>query len=159
MPINLREGEDAGRAGNQFAPARFEVPIGERDPAARVKQIHELVAAQRAEPALPFADGVSAALARLPRAVSTRLLGSMLKAIDLVTSNVPGPTFAVYASGARVERMFGYGPLSGAACNITLFSYDGVVRFAISTDPAAVPDPERFVDCLRGGVDEVLGLG
>ena len=82
----------------------------------------------------------------------------MLKAIDFVTSNVPGPPFAVYASGARVERMFGFGPLSGAAANITLFSYDGQLQLAINTDPAAVPDPEQFVACLAEGVDEVRAV-
>jgi hypothetical protein len=82
----------------------------------------------------------------------------MLKAIDFVTSNVPGPPFPVYVAGARVEHMVGFGPLSGAAANLTLFSYDGELQFGVNTDPAAVPDPELFVDCLERGVAEVLSL-
>ena len=82
----------------------------------------------------------------------------MLKAIDFVTSNVPGPPFPVWSSGARVESMFGFGPLSGAAANVTLFSYDGQLHFAMSTDPAAVRDPDYFLECLRLGVEEVLSL-
>jgi WS/DGAT/MGAT family acyltransferase len=159
MPVNLRDGSEAGRrAGNQFAPARFLVPIGIADPAARMRAIHERVAAQRAEPALPLAEEISGVLARLPRVMATAVLGSMLKAIDFVTSNVPGPPFPVYASGAQVTRMFGFGPLSGAAANITLFSYDGEVHFAVNTDRAAVRDPEIFVECLREGVAEVLSV-
>ena len=59
---------------------------------------------------------------RIARALSVPLLGSMQKAIDFVTSNVPGPPYPVYVSGARVEQMFGFGPLSGSGVNVTLFS-------------------------------------
>jgi WS/DGAT/MGAT family acyltransferase len=158
MPINLREGEAGARAGNQFAPARFPVPIALADPAQRMQRIRERVGAQRREPALALSDDVSALLSRLPRSLSVGLFGSMLKAIDFVTSNVPGPPYPVWASGARVERMFGFGPLSGAAANITLFSYDGQLHLAVNTDPAAVPDPEVFALCLGEGVAEVLSV-
>ena len=158
MPINLREGSDASRAGNQFAPARFAVPVGIADARERVRAIHQLVVSQRAEPALPIAEEISGVLMRLPRSLSTRLLGSMLKAIDFVTSNVPGPQFPVYASGARVVRMFGYGPLSGAAANITGFSYDGHFQIGVNADRSAVGDPDRFLGCLREGLDEVLAV-
>jgi hypothetical protein len=159
MPINLREGAEASRAGNQFAPARFAVPIGIADARERIRAIHALVIAQRAEPALPIAEEISGVLMRLPRRLSTGMLGSMLKAIDFVTSNVPGPQFPVYASGAKVVRMFGYGPLSGAAANITGFSYDGQFQIGVNTDRSAVRDPERFLTCLREGLDEVLAVG
>jgi WS/DGAT/MGAT family acyltransferase len=158
MPINLREGEKGQAAGNQFAPARFAVPIGIKDAEARLRRIRELVSAQRAEPALAVSDDVAVVLGRLPRALAASLFGSMLKAIDFITSNVPGPPYPVWASGARVERTFGFGPLSGAAANVTLFSYDGRCNVAISTDPAAVPDPELFAACLAQGIEEVLAL-
>jgi WS/DGAT/MGAT family acyltransferase len=158
MPINVREGDAGKKAGNQFAPARFAVPIAIPDPGARMRRLRELVAAERREPALGFLDDVAAVLSRLPRSVSVGLFGSMLKSIDFVTSNVPGPPFPVWSSGARVESMFGFGPLSGAAVNVTLFSYDGQVHFAVATDPAAVRDPDFFLECLRLGVEEVLSL-
>jgi WS/DGAT/MGAT family acyltransferase len=159
MPINLREGEQGRSAGNQFAPARFAVPIDIEDPGERMRAIHARVASERREPALPLSEEIAGALARLPRGLAVPLFGSMLKAIDFVTSNVPGPPFPVYVAGARVEHMFGFGPLSGAAANVTLFSYDGELQFGINTDPAAVSDPELFVECLERGVAEVLAVG
>jgi WS/DGAT/MGAT family acyltransferase len=159
MPINLRDPSRDLRAGNEFAPARFAVPIGIADPAERMRAIHARVAAQRSEPALPLTTEIAALLGRLPRALAVPLFGSMLKAIDFVTSNVPGPPFPVYAAGARVEQMWGFGPLSGAAANVTAFSYDGALAFGVNTDPAAVPDPELFVDCLERGVAEVVAVG
>jgi diacylglycerol O-acyltransferase / wax synthase len=159
MPINLRSGDDATHAGNHFSAARFLVPVALRDPGERMQAIHALVTAQRHEPALPLVDEVAALIGRLPRMVAVGWFGSMLKAIDFVTSNVPGPQFPVYASGARVLRMFGFGPLTGAAANITLFSYDGDLDIGISTDRAAVPDPAVFRECLSQGMAEVLGVG
>jgi WS/DGAT/MGAT family acyltransferase len=158
MPINVREGDAGKHAGNQFAPARFSVPIAIPDPAARMQRLRELVTAQRKEPALSLLDDVAALLSQLPRGVSVGLFGSMLKSIDFVTSNVPGPPFPVWSSGARVESMFGFGPLSGSAANITLFSYDGRIHFAVATDPAAVRDPDLFLECLQLGVEEVMSV-
>jgi WS/DGAT/MGAT family acyltransferase len=158
MPINLREGERGDRAGNQFAPARFAVPVSIADPVERMGRIRSGVAEQRAEPSLSIFEDVAGVLGRLPRALAVRLFGSMLKSIDFVTSNVPGPPFTVYSGGARVERMFGFGPLSGAAANVTLFSYDGQVQIAINSDATAIPDGDFFTECMVKGTDEVLSV-
>jgi WS/DGAT/MGAT family acyltransferase len=157
MPINLRERATAAVAGNQFVPARFEVPVGIVSPVERMAAIRELVGQQRGEPALRLLDEVAALLCRLPLAVSTALFGSMLRGIDFVTSNVPGPRVDLYVAGARIEGVVGYGPLTGAATNVTLFSVLDRAHLGITTDPAAVPDSERFVGCLREGFEEVLG--
>ena len=159
MPINLRDAETEHVAGNQFAPARFTVPVGIVDPVERMRALQRLVAVQRAEPALPFMEEISSVFSRLPSAVSTWLMGSMLKGIDLVTSNVPGPQFEVFVSGARIEEIYGFGPLGGAAINVTLFSYNGEVWVAINTDRAAVPDPEVFRESLEAGFAEVIAVG
>jgi WS/DGAT/MGAT family acyltransferase len=158
MPINVREGDKGRKAGNQFVPARFEVPAGALDPAERIRQIGEAVRRQRSEPALPLVDEISTLLNRFPAAISAQLFGSMLKGVDFVTSNVPGPQRDVYASGALIEEIYGFGPLSGAAANVTLFSYRGACGIAINTDQAAVPDPAVFRACLQEGFAEVLGL-
>lgn len=158
MPINMRSKETTTEAGNQFAPVRFAVPVAIVDPAKRMRRIHQLVDEQRQEPALPLMDAISGALSALPGGASTQIAGSMMKAIDFTTSNVPGPSFPVYLSGARIEHMFGFGPLAGGAANVTCFSYDGNVAIGVNMDPAAVTDPALFVECLKKGVDEVLAI-
>jgi diacylglycerol O-acyltransferase len=158
MPVNVREGEDADRAGNQFAPARFAVPVALPDPVERMRTIGALVRRERAEPLLGFLEGVAGVLNRLPASLSVSLFGSMLKGIDFVTSNVPGPRREVFTAGARMDEVYGFGPLSGAALNLTLFSYAGTCFVAVNSDPAAVPDPERLLACLEAGFDEVIGV-
>jgi diacylglycerol O-acyltransferase len=120
--------------------------------------LHFELAQQRAEPALGLAGPISGIFNRLPIALTTAVFGGMLKAIDVVTTNVPGAPFPIYISGARMLANYGFGPLSGAACNITLLSYVDDLHFGISTDPAAVPDPETFIDCLQAGIAEIEEL-
>lgn len=158
MPINLRSGEKGMHAGNQFVPARFAIPLDIDDPRERMLAVHELILKQRAEPALAWMDEITAAINVLGEAGATRLTGTMMKALDLVTSNVPGPSFTVYMSGARIERMFPFGPPAGAAVNITLFSYDGIAHVGVNADRAAIGDCERLRYHLEQGFAEVLGV-
>ena len=158
MPINLR-GEGEGEAtGNNFAPARFPIPIGITDPAESIVAMRALVAAQRAEPALTMVEPLARILTRLPTSVSTGLFGAMLKGVDLVASNVPGAPIELFTSGARIDAMFALGPLAGAAINVTLLSHLDDVHIGINVDPAAVTEPERFVACYRAAWDDLLAL-
>lgn len=157
MPINVRgEGEKAKKAGNQFVPARFLVPMQVLDPVERMQRIGEAVRQQRSEPALPLVDEISSFLNRFPAAISTQVFGSMLKGVDFVTSNVPGPQFDTYASGGLIEEIYGFAPLAGAAANITLFSYRGSCGIGVNTDQQAVPDPDVFRASLEEGIGQVL---
>jgi WS/DGAT/MGAT family acyltransferase len=158
MPINIRDGARASHAGNQFVPARFTVPIAIVDPVERMKALHELVHAQRNEPALPMLEEITGFINRLGIGPATRVAGSMMKALDFVTSNVPGPRRPVWVSGGKIERMIPFGPLAGAATNVTLFSYDGRLQIGVNTDAAAVTDGAKFTTCLEEGFGEVLDL-
>jgi WS/DGAT/MGAT family acyltransferase len=158
MPISIRDASSASAGGNQFVPARFAVPTNISDPVERMAAIRELVLTQRAEPALGFVAPMAGILTRLPSRMTTQLFGSMLKGVDFTTSNVPGAPMDVFLAGARIEATFPFGPLSGAALNITLMSGPDEVFIGINTDPAAVPDPEVLVECLQEGFDEILKL-
>ena len=156
MPINVRTEETQDVAGNQFAPARFAVPTTIVDPVERMRAVNELVASQRAEPALSLLEPMSGLLNRLPTTLTTAVFGSMLKGVDFTTSNVPGAPIPVYMAGAQIEAMFPFGPLAGAAVNVTLLSNCDDVHLGINCDLAAVPDPEVLRDCIRDAFDEIL---
>jgi WS/DGAT/MGAT family acyltransferase len=156
MPINVRSEETADLAGNQFVPARFPIPLDIDDPAERMQAVHDLVSTQRAEPAMALVEPLARLLNRLPTAVSTGLFGSMLKGVDLVTSNVPGAPIPIYIAGGKIEALFAFGPMTGAAANLTLLSYRDDMHIGINLDPAAVTAPATFVDCYRAAWDEVL---
>jgi WS/DGAT/MGAT family acyltransferase len=159
MPINLRKDDEKGKqAGNQFAPARFNVPVSITDPRERLAAIQERVRAQRDEPAMPHVEDVFGVLNRLPAPLLDRFMEGMVTAIDFVTSNVPGPRRPTFTSGAKIEHMFPFGPPAGAAVNITLFSYDGNCHVGLNADRSAVTDPDLLLECLQKGFDEALSI-
>ena len=57
-----------------------------------------------------------------------------------------------------MEAQFPFGPLAGAALNITLLSYQNDLNIGIASDPAAVPDPDVLVRSLQAGFDEILAV-
>jgi WS/DGAT/MGAT family acyltransferase len=159
MPISIRTEQTADLAGNQFTPARFPVPIDIEDPVERMRAVHELVARQRAEPALGLTQPLASVLYRLPATVSTGVFGAMLRGVDFVTTNVPGAPIPLFVAGAQLEALVPFGPMTGAAANVALLSYLEDANVGVTTDPAAIPDPERFIGCLDDGFAEVLAVG
>jgi WS/DGAT/MGAT family acyltransferase len=155
MPISLRPPGGDAVGGNQFVPTRFLVPLQIDDPAERMRVLHQLVASQRAEPALGVVDAVSLVTRRLPKAAQIGVLGGLLRTVDVITSNVPGVPIPLYLAGAKMEAQFPFGPRSGAAVNVTLLSYLDGLFIGVNSDPAAVPDHPAFMACLRDGFDEV----
>jgi len=158
MPISVRGGRSANNFDNQFVPARMVLPLSDADPAQRIEEVKELLRAIRAEPALPHVNDISGVISRFGPGAAVSILGAMLKGVDITTSNVPGPAFPVFMAGARIEEFYAFGPLAGAAINITLFSYDGTVHLGVNADRAAVTDFELFTRCLRAALDDTVAL-
>jgi diacylglycerol O-acyltransferase / wax synthase len=158
MPISLRKG-DHPMGGNRFAGARFAGPAGERDPVERIQLVHDFVLSARAEPALDVLALAAPAMNRLPTPLVTRWYLAQTTKLDLQASNVAGIPYTVYMAGAKIERVFPFGPLPGCAVMATLVSHDGTCCIGINCDPAAVTEPSLFFDCLQEGLDEVLALG
>ncbi|MBX3285779.1 MAG: DUF1298 domain-containing protein [Actinobacteria bacterium] len=159
VPINLRGEGEGDATGNNFAPARFHLPVAEEDPVVAMATMRALVAEQRAEPALSMVEPLARILNRLPTSVTTGFFGAALKGIDLVASNVPGAPIELFTAGARIRSMFALGPLAGSAVNVTLLSYLDQVHIGVNLDPAAVTEPERFLRCYQEGWDEILAAG
>jgi WS/DGAT/MGAT family acyltransferase len=158
MPISVRGGDGSNNFDNQFVPARMVLPLSDTDPAERIGEVRELLRRVRAEPALPHVNDISGVISRFGPAAAVSILGAMLKGVDITTSNVPGPPFPVFMAGARVDEFYAFGPLAGAAVNITLFSYDGTVHLGVNSDRAAVEDHALLTRCLRAAIDDTVAL-
>ena len=158
MPVSVRGGESANQFDNQFVPARVVLPLSDADPATRLSEVKSLLREVTAEPALPHVNDISGVISRLGPTAAVSVLGAMLKGVDITTSNVPGPSFPVFMAGAKVEEFQAFGPLAGAAINITLFSYAGHVHLGINSDRAAVVDPDLLTRCVCEAVEATLSL-
>lgn len=153
LPISIRMDEDPA-GGNRITLQRFTVPVGTTDPAVRIRVNHERCAKARSERSLGFTDSIAGVLNLLPSPV----IGSMLKHVDFIASDVPGFPSTVYLCGVRVTGCYAFGPTIGAAMNATLFSYDSKCCIGVNIDTSAIPDHGVLLECLREGFAEVLAL-
>jgi diacylglycerol O-acyltransferase len=155
MPINLRT-DSSGVGGNNWAPSRFAVPLSGDGVDQHMRDIHDLVARQRAEPALQFAGTLAALLDQLPTPLLTQLFTGMLTCLDFAATNVAGATFPLYLAGARMESMLAFAPPSGAAVNVALLSYLDTAFIGLNIDPAATPDTKVLLACFQEGFEAVV---
>jgi diacylglycerol O-acyltransferase / wax synthase len=153
MPISLRS-EDDGMGGNRITLMRFDVPVGVADPAQRISGIHERTSRVRNEKSLPYTQLIAGVLNLMPR----WYIGSILRHVDFLCSDVPGVPIQVYLGGALVRMQYAFGPTIGSAVNVTLLTYVDTCSLGIDVDTGAIPDYEEFYDCLAAGFEEVLAL-
>lgn len=156
LPVSLRGSDDEG--GNRFTAARIAAPVAEPDPAARIATIRARVLAARGEPALDFLGFTAPLMCRLPGSLLARATLGATSTIDLQASNFPGLERPAYVAGARVLRMFPFGPVPGGAMMAVLVSHGDTCCIGLTFDHDAIPDTERMERCLREGMAEVLAL-
>lgn len=153
MPISIRTPTDP-IGGNRATLMRFNVPAGVADSARRIRLIHERTSRQRNEKSLAYTQLIAGALNLAPR----WYVGSALRNVDFVASDVPGFPMPVYLAGAAVRMQYAFSPTIGAGLNITLLSYVDTCALGINVDAGAIPDFGVFYDCLVAGFDDVLAL-
>ncbi len=154
VPISIRSPAD-GIAGNRITLTRMTVPADITDPADLITRIGRTVRQWRHEPALGHAQQIAFGLNLLPRAY----LAGLFKRIELLASDVPGLTAAVWLAGAKVTGYYGFGPTIGAAVNATLMSYTDTCDIGVNIDAGAVAEPDQMMECLDEGFEQVLALG
>lgn len=157
MPVNTRDADDPV-GGNHWAGTRFAAPLGDADPAARIRHVREVVRRTTGERVVDGLGLIAPLLAVLPPPLLAVIQGGATSANDLQASNVPGMTGPAYLAGAQIVRSYAFAPLPGGAAMITLTSHGDTCCIAVTLDPAAITDPDAFLEDLRAGFDEVLGL-
>lgn len=153
MPISVRTDDD-DEGGNHITLARFDVPVGEADPAARIAETRARTTKVRNEKSTPYIQIIAGAMNLMPR----WYIGSVLRKVDFLASDVPGVPVPVYLAGAKVRIQYAFGPTIGSAVNVTLLTYVDTCSLGIDVDTGAIPDFDEFYQCLVEGFDEVLAL-
>ena len=157
MPVSLRRGDDP-MGGNKFAGALLAGPIGVADPVERIAIIRGTVLTLRTEPALDSFGLLAPWVNMLPSGVGAAAwrLGATA---DLSASNVPGLPYRSFLAGARVDRIFAFGPLPGVAIMAAMTTHAGACCIGFTIDGDAVEDVSVLMDCFADGLEEVLDIG
>lgn len=157
MPVSMRKSDDP-MGGNKFAGAYFAAPIGVADPVERIAVLRGIVLTLRVEPALDTLSLVAPLLNRVPAKVGQIAFDLVGSAAELSASNMPGVPYPVYMAGARVERVFPFGPLPGVAVMAGLISHDGTCCIGLNIDGDAIKDLDVFMECMHEGLLEVTSV-
>ncbi|WP_445271808.1 WS/DGAT domain-containing protein, partial [Streptomyces sp. DSM 41978] len=131
---------------------RVAVPAGTTDPRERIAEIHRRTSRARGEKSLGYTDLIAAGLNTLPRCY----IGSELRHVDFVASDVPGFPLPLRLGGIPVQMQYAFSPTLGASVNATLLSYVDTCAIGINVDTGAIPDYRVFRDCLAGGFEETV---
>ena len=155
VPMSARpDGEDDLLMQNQLQGALLRGPLGPLDFDERTRLIHQMVALARRQPWLGMADAAAGFGLRTPGLV--RVIAAGLCSLDVVASNITGPTLPLVLGGAEAQAMVPFGPRSGSALNATLLSYSGSAHIGLNIDPEAVTDPMALVDCIGTVLEDQL---
>ena len=157
MSVSTRDRGDV--AANRFAPSRILVPATIAAIDDHLESVHDALTNIRSEPALDAVDLLAALTAGVPTAVLVTLLRAQTRTIDFATSNLRGSPVDLFLGGARIEASYPMGPRAGVPVNVTMMSYCGELHLGIHSDPAALVDPDLFLDCLRQAFAELVSLG
>ena len=168
IPVSVRAREQMGTFGNQVSAMTVELPTNVADPGRRLRRVSETMnAAKIRHRTLPVSlmrdvnDVIPPALfTPAARAMSQATgLPGINQPVNLMISNVPGPSAPVYLAGARQRAQF---PISGVkdgiGLNITVFSYEDSLEFGIVVDREQVDDPWPIFSALQDGLRELRDL-
>jgi hypothetical protein len=157
LPVSLRTADDPA-AGNRITGVTIAAPVGESDPAERIRLVREQVIARRGEPALTVLDRIAPVLSLLPDA-ALESVTARITPPDIQASNVPGYGQETFLAGARVDRQYGIGPLPRVAMMVVLISRAGICTVTFRYDTASFIAPDVLEKSLQLGFDEVIELG
>lgn len=158
VPVSEREPEH-GLYGNRFSAMFCALPVHVDEPLERLR-----LAARSATAAKSLHERLDTGLAGhiatlFPGSVAGTIMrvASRVRAADVlpplanvIVSNIRGPQFPLYASGARLESMFPLGPLiDGVGLGITVVTYIDEVDLGLVACPHLVPDVDPLLDAVH----------
>jgi WS/DGAT/MGAT family acyltransferase len=166
VPIAVKRAGE--RAGNQISLLRVSLFTDEPDPVARLHGIRQQTRRSKAQhhargsnayvrlAELVLGVTVPALLTRAVAFYSSHRGADFHPALwNVVISNVPGPQYDLFCAGARVTRIYPYGPVQhGSGLNLTVMSTADRLCLGVLACPEKVPD----VDAVATGFVEEVEL-
>ncbi|GGW55410.1 wax ester/triacylglycerol synthase family O-acyltransferase [Streptomyces griseoloalbus] len=161
VPVSRRRPRTAHPQGNRLSGYLMRLPVGERDPLARLTQVR--TAMDRNKDAGPHRGaGAVALLADHVPPLGHRLGGPLLGQaariwFDVLVTSVPLPGFGLKLGGDPLGAVFPLAPLApGHSLAVAVSTYRGHVHYGLVADGAAVPDLDRLARAVTGEVSTLI---
>jgi diacylglycerol O-acyltransferase len=165
IPISTDRPDDVKRlGGNKVSNLFTSLCTHIDDPVERLRAIHHVTKAGKDVYNLLGADMMSDWVQFTPpgpfawfmQQYSKRGLAAKHRPpINLVVSNVPGPSVPLYVAGAKLVALYSVGPvLESVGLNVTVWSYIDQMNFAAYACRERLPEVHRVTD----GLGDALGV-
>lgn len=165
VPVSLRADDERSAVGTRVGAMFASLATDIADPVMRLLCIHdgtrgakEMQRALAADKIMGITEaGPPALISLAARMYSAASLDRRTPPVmNLIISNVPGPSFPLYCAGAEVTAMYPMGPLIyGTGVNVTVFSYRDRVDFGFMVCRDLVPDPWSLAEGVPLSLDEL----
>ena len=165
VPVDLRAREGATGAtgaGNHVSVVLLHLPLREADPRARYAAVCR--ASDQLKHASHEIEG-AAFVERIgdlggPNIVSAVFrVAAMLRAFNVVITNVPGPQVPLYLGRSRMTALHAEVPLfTHQGVGVAAVSYAGAISVGLYADVDAVPDVDALAADVRAAFDELCAL-
>jgi len=161
VPVSVRAPHEKGTYNNRVSGFFAELPVEEKDPVARLRQITEQMEGLKRTNQAVAGDALSRMSGFAPPmllALGARL-GTLWpqRSVNTVTTNVPGPQIPLYACGRRMLEAYPYVPIGGnIRIALAIFSYCGVLNYGVTGDYDTATDIDVLVKGIEAGQRELL---
>lgn len=165
VPVSRRAPGQPVRPGNLVSAMFVELPVDLTDPAARLGAVAARTAEQKSSEVADATATVVRMADHIPAALfawGARVYGrSGQGRVNVVATNVPGPSQAQYLAGRRVLELVPYVPTAQRIrASAAMVSYAGRLTVGITGDAEALPDVDRLIVATgREFSDLVAALG
>lgn len=165
IPASVRTEDERGVMGNRVSAMFANLAVEIDDPVERLRRasssmagaklVHEDIGGQTLSQWAALA--APALFSRAMRLYQRLLEGKHPPVMNLVLSNVPGPTFPLYCAGARLVELFPLGPvMAGTGLNATVVSYLDRVEVGLIACREILPGVQDLADAFPEALAELL---
>lgn len=164
-PISVRaEGEKAAM-GNLVSAMVIKLGTHIADPVERLNFVHKeavnskaLTNAVGARTLTDYSQLIPSGLAGLAARLYTRAgaANAHAPAFNCVVTNIPGSRVPLYFVGAKMVKMYGFGPVfDGMGLINPIYSYGDEIAISFTSDRDMMPDPENYAAAIRESFEEL----
>ncbi len=148
VAASVRGPASASQAGNLVGVLLVPLPVDEEDPIRRLEQVARATAERKRLP--PYQPA-----ARFLQRWMIRTMNQQRR-INLLMSNLPGPSQPMYFAGAKILELFQVGVVQGnVAVQVGALSYAGQLNLDIVADTRLVPDLMVFANGMTEDLERL----
>jgi diacylglycerol O-acyltransferase / wax synthase len=159
VPVNLRPESEPLTLGNRFGMVFIELPIGIRQPLARLDAVHSAMQQLKGSTQAAAVLGLLSVVGSLPSPVADTATAIFSAKASLVVSNLPGPREKLRLGGIPLRQFLFWVPHAGSiGTGVSILTYRGAVQFGVIADRQTVAHPDRLVELIGAEFERLLLL-